>query len=177
MGRLAHIQYELCSSGGFQGPVAEKWSGLKARMENAPPGPERTRISEDIDQFASDFLYTDPRWKARNVERKEAQQHEAERKAAEQREAERRAGLKESRATANLDTSRCQPAVSTDCERLMRQLLHLQEAFLRTKPSSRMPPLKELVAIGRDIRSSLSREELRDAAYALDAWKQRNLPP
>ncbi|WP_211344887.1 hypothetical protein, partial [Archangium gephyra] len=100
-----------------------------------------------------------------------AEQQEAERLAAEQREAER----KNARDTAAMFTSKCQPIVSADCELLMQRLLSVQETFLRANPSSRLVPIRQLVTIGQKIRAARTKEQLREAGYALDRWQQQQL--
>jgi hypothetical protein len=177
--RLASMKHELCLSGRFQGFAAERWTDLKSRMENATTSIERMSISQDIDQFAHEFLREYLQRKALKVRRQEeaadAERREAERREAE-REEEERARLEKSRVDTNLDTSRCQPVVSADCERLMQRLLLLQKAFLQTKPRSKLSPIRELVTIGQKLRASRTSEELQVAAQSLDSWKQRHLP-
>ncbi|OJT18872.1 hypothetical protein BO221_39870 [Archangium sp. Cb G35] len=224
--RLAGMQHELCLSGKFQGVVANSLTELKARMEEATTSYERTLITKDIDQFASEFIYNDPQRRAaqlkaqqQQVERLKAEQQNAELRAAEAKlsEEERAKRLKEERlegaqqepkqreadtsrlgeaqqeteskqlkaerkqpqkrsADPNLDTSRCQPIVSADCEQLMQRLLSVQEEFLLTNPPSKLPAIRELVTIGKEIRAASTDEELQQASQALDDWEQRRLP-
>ncbi|WP_375769980.1 hypothetical protein NR798_03570 [Archangium gephyra] len=184
LSRLAGIKQALCQRGKFQDSVSEKWMSLWTQIENAATSQERTRISLEIDQFASEFIYEDPHWKA---ERLEAQRLEAERMTEAQRreaaltEEERlaRALIKKKLSeAANLDTSKCQPAVSVDCERdlLMQRLRTVQKVFLSTNPSSTLPPLRELVAIGNELRAARTSEQLGEAAQAINTWEQRQFP-
>ncbi|OJT18873.1 hypothetical protein BO221_39875 [Archangium sp. Cb G35] len=196
--RLASMQHELCLSGRFQGVVAESWTKLKTRVENATTSHERTLISFEIEQFASAFMYGNSQREAElreaerlDVERREAERREAERLEAKRREAteqleveaerldaERALIKKKLSDTANLDTTKCQPVVSTDCMRelLMQRLRIVQEAFLRTNPPSKLQPIRELVAIGNEIRAASTSEKLQQAWQVLNAWQQRHLP-
>lgn len=177
--RLVRMKYELCSTGAFQGRVVESWSDLKTRMDAATTSLERTRISQDIDEFDREFIYGNPRQKQvrQESEKWEAQQREAQQQEAQPREAER-ARNQLSSVDANLYTSGCQPVISADCELLLKRLLHLQEAFLKTvsPSSSRLSAIRDLVILGREIRAARTNEELEDAANALESWEQRHLP-
>ncbi len=212
--RLVRMKYELCSTGAFQGRIVESWSDLKTRMDAATTSLERTRISQDIDEFEREFIYGNPRqkqvrqesekWEAqqreaqqgeaqqgeaqqreaqqREAQQREAQQREAQQREAQQREAQQREAQRArnqlSSGDGNLHTSGCQPVISSDCELLLKRLLHLQEAFLKTvSPStSRLSAIRDLVILGREIRAARTDEELEDAANALKSWQQRHLP-
>ncbi|WP_073559842.1 hypothetical protein [Archangium sp. Cb G35] len=183
--RLARMQHALCLSGKFQGVVAESWTKLKARMEDATTSYERTLITKDIDQFASEFIYEDPQ---REAERQEAERREAERlKAALEakqreaeipREAERALIKKKFLDAANLDTSKCQPVVSTDCERelLIQRLNTVYKIFLSTNPPSPQSPVKELLTLVSRVQAARNHEDLQQASQAIDAWQQRRFP-
>lgn len=67
--------------------------------------------------------------------------------------------------------SRCRPSVYTACNQLMKKLLHIQEQFLRTKPPEELPPVRELVTTGQQIRSAQTLQELKDASENLDYWQ------
>jgi hypothetical protein len=58
----------------------------------------------------------------------------------------------------------------------MQRLRYLQQAFLRTNPPSKLPPIRQLVTIGQEIRAARSKEDLQEAAHALNLWQQRQLP-
>ncbi|MFY0526535.1 hypothetical protein ACN28I_26470 [Archangium gephyra] len=187
LSRLIHMKHTLCLSGKFQGLASKKWMDLKTQMEDATTSHEWMLITQGIDQFANEFIYEDPRWEAerREAKRLEAERRnaeveltEAERLAAKQREAERVLIKKKLSEAANLDTSKCQPAGSVDCERelLMQRLRTVQKVFLSTNPPSTLPPLRELVAIGNEIRAARTSEQLGEAAHAINSWEQRHFP-
>jgi hypothetical protein len=75
-----------------------------------------------------------------------------------------------------LNTSGCQAAVSTECERHMKRLLQLQDMFLRADSSFRLGPIEELAGLAKQLRAASTHKTLQDASQALDSWQQRNLP-
>jgi len=193
LSRLIHMRNTLCLSGNFQGLASKKWMELRTQMEDATTSHEWMLITVGIDQFANEFIYGDPRRKAEQqearrlgMEGQEAEQREAERLrknrlAAERLEGEQQEGehalLKEkARDAEKLDTSRCQPVVSADCELLLQRLLRLQGKFLQMETPSKLVPLRELVLLGKVIRAARTKDELEEAAQAIDAWKHRQFP-
>ena len=153
--------------------VTEKPSHKTELNREAPPAPPATEPAQEKRE--------DPREAAqREAKHLEAEQLErahleAERMKRERQEAERAQLKKKARDAANLDTSKCQPIVSIACEMLMKRLLFLRGALLRSDSPSSSLPLRELSMIGQEIRAGRTQKELQEAAQALDAWQQRHL--
>ncbi|WP_053066138.1 hypothetical protein [Archangium gephyra] len=163
----------------YEDPEQEKRDRLVAEQREAERLAAEQREAERLaaEQQEAERLAAEQREAERltpeqqEAKRLAAEQQEAERLAAEQREAER----KNARDTAAMFTSKCQPIVSADCELLMQRLLSVQETFLRANPSSRLVPIRQLVTIGQKIRAARTKEQLREAGYALDRWQQQQL--
>ncbi|HEX5746137.1 MAG TPA: hypothetical protein VFZ09_07830 [Archangium sp.] len=149
LGRLAIMKHELCLKTRFQGLAVERWVELMIRMEDATTSHERTLISQEIDQFARDFIYKDGLEAERQeAARREAARQEAARQEALRQETARREAARQEaeRQEAERREAARQEALRLESERLESERLEALRLEAERLESERLKSLRTLLA-------------------------------